>query len=116
MTTKLDELRARIIAFRDIRNWKQFHDLKNLSEAISIEAGELLEVLLWKTVDDATKLPEADLRRIREEVADIFIFMTYLCHEAGFDLLESVEEKLAVNEEKYPVEKARGRSEKYSEL
>lgn len=116
MSTRLSELRDRIIAFRDERDWKQFHDLKNLAEAISIEAGELLELFLWKSTTEASDMSEAALDRIREEIADIFIFMIYFCHEARIDLLDAVSAKLSGNQAKYPAEKARGRSDKYSEL
>jgi len=116
MTDRLNELRDRIISFRDERDWKQFHDLKNLAEAISIEAGELLELFLWKSTTEAGDVSEADGSRVRDEVADIFIFLIYFCHEAGIDLLDAVTSKLSVNQAKYPVEKARGRSDKYSEL
>lgn len=113
MSTRLTELHDRIIAFRDERDWKQFHDLKNLAEAISIEAGELLELFLWKSTAEAD---EVALDRLREEIADIFIFLIYFCHEAKIDLLDAVSAKLSANQTKYPAEKARGRSDKYSEL
>ena len=116
MSTRLTELQDKIIEFRDERDWSQFHDLKNLAEAISIEAGELLELFLWKRTTNAGDMSATELKRSREEIADIFIFMTYFCHETKIDLLDAVDAKLSANSEKYPVEKARGRSEKYSEL
>lgn len=106
----------KIIEFRNARDWSQFHDPKNLAEALSIEAGELLETFLWKSVDQSRKLSEDELRNVREEMADIFIFLTYLCEEFKIDLLNEVKTKIALNEKKYPVEKAKGSSKKYTEL
>ncbi len=68
----------KIIAFRNERDWAQFHDPKNLAEALSIEAGELLENFLWKTIGQSKNLPEEELKKVKEEIADIFIFLTYL--------------------------------------
>ena len=116
MNDRFDELRRRIIAFRDERDWRQFHDPKNLAEGLSVEAGELLEVFLWKPSGEAAELDEADRQRVREEAADVFMFLVYLSEAFGFDLLEATKEKLAVNGRKYPVEKARGRSDKYNRL
>jgi NTP pyrophosphatase (non-canonical NTP hydrolase) len=110
------ELRRRILAFRDKREWKPFHDPKNLSEAISIEAGELLEVFLWKTTDGSRELTEVEITRIRDELADIFIFLVYLSEELGINLLEVVAQKIKKNENKYPVSKSKGTSSKYDKL
>ncbi len=102
--------------FRNARDWAQFHDPKNLAEAISIEAGELLENFLWKTVEQSKNLTDEELTNIKHEIADIFIFLTYLCEEFKVDLLKEVEKKIAVNEAKYPVHKAKGSNKKYTEL
>ncbi len=113
---ELEDIRKRLLKFRDLRDWKQFHDPKNLAEAISIEAGELLEHFLWKTIEDSKKLPPEDLSKVGQEIADIFIFLVYLSTELQIDLLESVKEKIQLNEKKYPTEKARGTSKKYLNL
>jgi len=113
---KLEDLKQRILMFRDERDWEQFHDPKNLAEAIAIEAGELLEQFLWKTTEQARDLPTEQVIRVREEVADILIFLLYFCHETRIDILEAVSSKLESNRAKYPASKARGRSDKYSEL
>ena len=104
------------MAFRNARDWAQFHDPKNLAEALSIEAGELLENFLWKTTQQSRNLSEEGLKNVKEEFADIFIFITYLSEEYKIDLLKEVEKKIAVNEKRYPVEKAKGSSKKYSAL
>ncbi len=114
--TDLESILRKIIAFRNERDWAQFHDPKNLAEALSIEAGELLENFLWKTTEQSRDLTEEELKNIKEELSDIFIFLAYLCEEYKIDLLKEVEKKIAVNEAKYPVEKARGSNRKYTEL
>jgi len=112
----LESIRKKIIAFRTERDWAQFHDPKNLAEALSIEAGELLENFLWKTTSQSRKLTAEELKNVKEELADIFIFLTYLCEEYKIDILAEVEKKIAMNEVKYPVEKAKGSNRKYTEL
>ncbi len=116
MEDRLADISKRIIQFRDARDWKQFHDPKNLSEAICVESAELLEKLLWKTREEAQSLSEAELNGIREEIADIMIFLVYLCDGLNVDLLDAVEGKLEINKAKYPQDKARGTSKKYTEL
>ncbi len=112
----LKSIQKKILDFRNDRNWAQFHDPKNLGEAISIEAGELLENFLWKTTDQSRNLTTDELKNVKEELADIFIFLTYLCEEFKIDLLREVEKKMAVNEAKYPVDKSKGSNKKYSQL
>ncbi len=112
----LESSQKKIIAFRNERDWAQFHDPKNLAEALSIEAGELLENFLWKTTEQSRNLTVEELKNVKEELADIFIFLTYLIEEYHIDLLKEVEKKIAMNEAKYPVEKAKGSSRKYTEL
>ena len=112
----LASIQQKIIAFRNERDWAQFHDPKNLAEALSIEAGELLENFLWKTTEQSRNLSSEELKNVKEELSDIFIFLTYLCEEYKIDLLREVEKKIALNEAKYPVEKAKGSAKKYTEL
>ncbi len=112
----LASIQQKIIAFRNERDWAQFHDPKNLAEALSIEAGELLENFLWKTTEQSRNLSPEELKNIKEELADIFIFLTYLCEEYKIDLLKVVEKKIVLNETRYPIEKAKGSNKKYSEL
>ncbi len=111
-----ESIRQKIILFRNERDWAQFHDPKNLAEALSIEAGELLENFLWKTTEQSRELTAEELVNVKHEIADIFIFLTYLCEEYKIVLLKEVEKKLAVNEAKYPVEKAKGSNRKYTDL
>ena len=116
MQDRFQSLKEKILAFRKARDWEQFHDPKNLAEAVSIEAGELLANFLWKDVPGGRKLSDAELANAREEAADILIFLTYLSEELGFDLMDAAFDKVKKNGEKYPVEKARGNSRKYTEL
>ena len=112
----LESIQKKIIAFRNERDWAQFHDPKNLAEALSIEAGELLENFLWKTTAQSRNLSTKELNNVKEELADIFIFLIYLSEEYKIDLLTEVEKKIKKNEAKYPVEKSKGSSKKYTEL
>lgn len=96
--------------FRDDREWSQFHNSKDLALAISIEAAELLELFLWKNPE------EADIQKIKEELADVFIFSMFLADKYGINVSEIINEKLASNSRKYPIDKAKGSAKKYNEL
>lgn len=109
-------IQRKVMEFRNARDWGQFHDPKNLAEALSIEAGELLENFLWKTTEQPRNLSAEELKNVKEELADIFIFLTCLSKEYNIDLLVEVEKKRAVNEAKYPVEKAKGSAMKHSRI
>ena len=115
-TLDFEEICKRIITFREKRDWRQFHDPKNLSQAISIEAAELQEIFLWKDIEASRRLAPDLVQRVAEEAADIFIFMVYLCEALEIDLLQAVEMKIKRNKEKYPVAKAKGNSKKYTEF
>jgi NTP pyrophosphatase (non-canonical NTP hydrolase) len=112
----LNDIQNKILSFRHERDWTQFHDPKNLAEALSIEAGELLENFLWKTTEQSRNLSPEELKNVKEELADIFIFLTYLSEEYKIDLLAEVEKKIAKNAAKYPIEKSKGSSKKYTDL
>jgi NTP pyrophosphatase (non-canonical NTP hydrolase) len=111
-------LRDQVIRFRDARNWAQFHDPKNLAMGLSIECAELLELFLWKSDEEIREMlkDENMRRRVREELADVCVFLLYLSKGCGVDLSDAVSKKLAVNEKKYPVEKSFGSNKKYDEL
>jgi NTP pyrophosphatase (non-canonical NTP hydrolase) len=110
MACDVDQLIRKILEFRDKRNWAQFHNPKDLALGLSIEAAELNELFLWK------KPEEADPARVREELADVLIFVLLLLEKYGLNLEEIVREKLAANEEKYPADKARNSAAKYTDL
>ncbi len=96
--------------FRDERDWRQFHNPKDLSLALSIEASELLECFLWKSHD------EADIEKVKEELADIFAYALLIADSYELDVETIVREKINKNNEKYPVSKAKGNAKKYNEL
>jgi NTP pyrophosphatase (non-canonical NTP hydrolase) len=112
----LKSITEKIIAFRDARDWAQYHDPKNLSQALSIEAAELQEIFLWKTRQESRELSEKDIEKVSDEIADVFIYLTYLCHEFKIDLLDATRKKIEKNGEKYPVQKSKGSNRKYDEL
>jgi len=99
-----------LVKFRDARDWEQFHNAKDLALAISIEASELNELFLWKSDEDA------DLSKIKEELADVFAYSFLLANKYGFDIKEIVLEKIKKNAVKYPVDKAKGTAQKYNKL
>lgn len=99
-----------LVDFRNERDWEQFHNPKDLALAINIEAGELLELFLWKNANDANK------DKIKEELADVFAYAFLLAEKYQFDVKEIVLDKIQRNAEKYPVEKAKGTAKKYNEL
>ena len=112
------DLIRKIVEFRDARDWKQFHLPNHLASAISIEAAELQEHFLWKSSAEVRSLVAQPQKRaaIAEEVADILIFTLLLAHELGINPDEAICDKLEKNAVKYPVDKARGSSAKYTEL
>ena len=106
----MEEITQELIKFRDERDWGQFHNSKDLALAISIEANELLELFLWKSSE------EANSDKIREELADIFSFALLLANKYNFDIKQIILDKIKINAEKYPVNKAKGTAKKYNEL
>lgn len=108
--TDIDEIVNELIKFRNERDWEQFHNPKDLALAINVEAGELLELFLWKNAE------EAKVEKVKEELADIFAFAFLLADKYGFNVKQIVLEKIKQNGEKYPVNKAKGTAKKYDEL
>jgi NTP pyrophosphatase (non-canonical NTP hydrolase) len=107
------EIIRKILQFRDARNWKQFHNPKDLAISISLEAAELLENFQWSGVD--LKVPEKS-DKIADELADVLIYCALMADAMGLDMTEIVVEKLKKNSEKYSIDKAFGSSKKYTEL
>jgi NTP pyrophosphatase (non-canonical NTP hydrolase) len=102
-----------LLKFRDERNWKQFHDPKNLAAALGIEAAELNEVFLWKTTEESR---DVELAKVKEELADVLAYALLLANEFGLDPEQIVLDKVKQNALKYPVEKAKGVATKYTDL
>jgi len=110
------ELLERLIEFRRERDWEQFHTPKELAISLSIEASELLEWFQWKNDDEiALKLDSDKREALEDEVADVVAYLSYLCHDVGIDINKAVEAKIEKNAQKYPIEKVKGRSDKYNE-
>ena len=99
-----------LLSFRNDRDWAQFHNPKDLAIALSIESGELLEAFLWKKAEDA------DIEKVKEELADVFAYALLLAHHYELNIDEIVLEKIKKNELKYPLEKAKGTAKKYDAL
>lgn len=108
-----EETIKQILKFRDDRDWKQFHNPKDLAISISLEAAELLEVFQWSGIDVSN---EGKQEKIKEELADVLNYCVLMADACGLDIDEIVQEKIRVNNDKYPVSKAKGKKEKYNKL
>jgi len=117
-TTPLAALKQRILAFAQERDWEQFHSPKNLSMALAAEAAELMEHFLWATPEASKAIAQdtAKRKKIEEELADVVIYALEFANMTKIDVAAVIEAKMAANAAKYPVEKAKGRSDKYTEL
>lgn len=113
MPKTLQEISKLLTNFRDARDWQQFHDSKNLALALSIEAAELNELFLWKKESESD---EVNIDRLKDELADVLAYALLLAEKHQLDVLQIIEEKVAKNDAKYPVEKAKGTAKKYNEL
>lgn len=116
--TRIEELKQRVLAFARERDWGQFHSPKNLSMALAAEAAELMENFLWATPEDSRVLARDPRKRdaIEQELADIVIYALQFANQTGIDVAAAIATKMEINARKYPVEKSRGRSDKYTEL
>jgi len=111
----LAELTARVRAFSDARDWGRFHSPRNLAMAVSVEAGELLELYLWSEDEGPQPPHPARVPKVADEAADVLITLLNLCDRAGIDLGRAVKEKLSRAERKYPADRVRGKAWKYHE-
>lgn len=112
----IEEITARICAFRDARNWMQFHNPKDLAVAIAAEAGELMQHFVWKTPEQTPQVVIDKRTEITDEIADVAILLFELAHNLDIPLAQAMQAKLDRNEKRYPVEKAKGNNLKYNEL
>ena len=117
-STTLHDLTQRLIAFRDARDWRQFHSLKDLILSLNLEAAELLELTQWRSESDfeVEATAPACRARLAEECADVLIYLLLIAERAGIDLCRAAADKIALNESRYPVEQARGNARKHDEL
>ncbi len=114
----VSDLTRQLIEFRDARDWRQFHSLKDLILSLSLEASELVELTQWKTEDKFEEEAQSEpmQQRLREECADVFLYLLLVAERAGIDIQQAAAEKIAANDAKYPVDKARGTATKYDKL
>ncbi len=112
----MKELIKKLRKFDDERDWEQFHSPKNLSMALAVEAGEILECFQWLTEKQSRNLNPETLKKVKEEIGDVQIYLARLADQLGFSPLEAAEEKLKQNIRKYPAEKVKGKAKKYTEL
>jgi len=112
----LDTLRLRIREFAQARDWQRFHTPKNLVMALSVEASELLEPFQWLTAEQSQQLGPEQHEAVRQEIADVLIYLTRLADLLEINLLDAAADKLALNARKYPVERSHGNATKYSDF
>ena len=113
----LKEIQEKVIDFRERRNWGQYHNPKDLAISLSLEAGELLEIFQWKSPKEVESIKSNNkvLEKVKEELGDIFIYTLTLANEFNLDPSDIILNKLKINEKKYPADKVKGKSNKYSE-
>lgn len=116
MTDPIAELQAKLRDFAAERDWEQFHSPRNLAAALSVEAAELLEHFQWLGDQESRTLAAEKRRQVAEEVADVLLYLLQLADKLDIDPIEAARNKLQANAVKYPVDRARGSSKKYSEL
>lgn len=110
----LSEIQQALREFAAERDWDQFHSPKNLAMALSVEASELLEHFQWLTETQSAKLDEETRSQVRDEIADVQVYLVRLADKLNINILEAVVQKMEKNEQKYPAEKVRGSSKKYT--
>lgn len=115
MTDSLQDLRDRIQAFVEERDWQQFHSPKNLAMAMIVEAAELVEHFQWMTEQESREVAAEKKELISQELADTLVYLLRIADVLGIDLIDAANRKLDINARKYPVDKARGRNDKYTE-
>ena len=112
----LNELTKRIITFRNARNWKQFHNPKDIALSLVLEASEVMEHFQWKSKEEMEKYVVTNKSDIGEELADVLYWVLLMSNDLNIDILDALEKKMKKNEEKYPIEKSKGRHTKYTKL
>jgi NTP pyrophosphatase (non-canonical NTP hydrolase) len=112
----IKDLTKRIIASRDARDWKQFHNPKDLAISLALEASEVLEHFQWKSKEEMEKYVITNKNEIGEELADVLYWILLMSHDLNINVLDALEKKQEKNEKKYPIEKAKGVHTKYNKL
>ena len=112
----MDELIIKLRKFAQERDWEQFHSPKNLSMALVVEASEILEIFQWLTEKETRNLDPKTLKKVKEEIGDVQIYIARLADQLGISPLEAAYEKLEKNQKKYPIDKAKGSAKKYTDF
>ncbi len=112
----IKKLTKAVVAFRDARDWKQFHNPKDMAISLSLEASEVLEHFQWKSSGEIDAYIKSNRNDIGDELADVLYWVLLLAHDAGIDVVSASRRKMKDNEKKYPVAKAKGRHDKYTKL
>lgn len=110
------ELTKIITKFRDERDWKQFHNPKDMALSLVLEAGEVMEHFQWKNEEEVRKYIVTNKKEIGEELADVFYWILLMSHDLHIDLKEALQKKMVISNKKYPIEKSKGTHKKYTEL
>jgi len=113
---QMKELMQKLREFAKERDWEQFHSPKNLAMALSVEVGEIVEIFQWLTQDESRSLPPEKIEQVKEEIADVMIFLTNLADKLGIDPLDAAKTKIEKNKYKYPIKLAKGKADKYTEF
>ena len=113
---KIEELTKRIIKFRNDRDWKQFHNPKDVALSMVLEAGEVMEHFQWKDKEEVEEYLKQNKDGVAEEIADVLYYVLLMSHDLNIDIIEALDKKITKNESKYPVEKAKGNHKKYNEI
>jgi NTP pyrophosphatase (non-canonical NTP hydrolase) len=114
--SEIKELTKKILAFRNARDWKQFHTPKDLAISLSLEASEVLEHFQWKSEKEIEEYVKNNKKEIGEELADVFNYLLIISHDLKIDLAKASADKIEKNHKKYPIEKAKGKHTKYNKL
>jgi NTP pyrophosphatase (non-canonical NTP hydrolase) len=112
----IKDLTEKIIKFRDERDWKQFHNPKDMALSLVLEAGEVMEHFQWKNKEEIKKYIKTNKEEIGEELADVLCWVLLMSHDLRIDILDALDKKIRKNEKKYPIEKAKGKHTKYNKL
>jgi NTP pyrophosphatase (non-canonical NTP hydrolase) len=112
----LNELIQKIIEFRDARDWKQFHNPKDVALSLSLEASEVVEHFQWKNNKEIHKYVKVHKDEIGEELADVFYWVLLMSHDLDIDIIDALDKKIDLNDKKYPIEKSKGKHIKYNKL
>lgn len=114
--SEIKKLQERIVNFRDARDWKQFHNPKDMALSLVLESAEVLEHFQWKSISEIDEYIDKNKEEVGEELADTLYWVLLMSHDLGIDVVDVFEKKMKKNEEKYDVEKSKGTNKKYTEL